>query len=156
MKRRRIKRDELRDVIIQAGFSNRDISPHDLDFKDLMHYRINRILLVSSLYDYYTLVEDGQLTEAIFNEYSELNLHYAPHITRVNSGEAALRLLETQEFDLIISMLRLGDMDLASFCGNLKRQYPDLPVVLLSFQSAEFDLFMKTADMSQFLSLIHI
>jgi hypothetical protein len=41
-------------------------------------------------------------------------------------------------------------MDLTSFCGNLKRQHPDLPMVLLSFQSAEFDLFMKTADLSGF------
>ena len=116
-----------------------------LDFRDLMRFRINNILLVASLYDYYTLVEDGQLAEAIFNEYVELNLHYAPHITRVNSGEAALRLLESQEFDLVISMLRLGDMDLASFCSTVKAQHPDIPMVLLSFQSAEFELFMKSA-----------
>lgn len=147
---RRAQIDEVTDLIEKSGVGGEVPKTHQLDFKDLMNFRINNILLVSSLYDYYTLVEDGQLTEAIFNEYSELNLHYAPHITRVNSGEAALRLLESQEFDLIISMLRLGDMDLASFCGNLKRQHPDLPVVLLSFQSAEFDLYMKTADLSQF------
>jgi CheY-like chemotaxis protein len=121
-----------------------------LDFRDLMRYRINKILLVASLYDYYTLVEDGQLTEAIFNEYVELNLHYAPHITRVNSGEAAMRMLESQEFDLVISMLRLGDMDLASFSDSVRRQHPDLPMVLLSFQSAEFELLMKSADTSTF------
>ncbi|MBN1447861.1 MAG: histidine kinase [Bacteroidetes bacterium] len=147
---RHIPNDEVTDLVEKSGVGVAMPKSHQLDFKDLMNFRINNILLVSSLYDYYTLVEDGQLTEAIFNEYSELNLHYAPHITRVNSGEAALRLLESQEFDLIISMLRLGDMDLASFCGNLKRRHPDLPVVLLSFQSAEFDEFMKTADPSQF------
>jgi CheY-like chemotaxis protein len=146
----RAQDDEVTQLILQSGLSGTIPKSHQLDFKDLMNFRINRILLVSSLYDYYTLVEDGQLTEAVFNEYSELNLHYAPHITRVNSGEAALRLLESQDFDLVISMLRLGDMDLASFCGNLKRQHPDLPLVLLSFQSAEFDLYMKTADLSNF------
>jgi len=145
--------DEVTDLIQESGIGTSLPKVRQLDFKDLMTFRINKILLVSSLYDYYTLVEDGQLTEAIFNEYTELNLHYAPHITRVNSGEAALRKLESEDFDLVISMLRLGDMDLASFCGNLKRQHPDLPVVLLSFQSAEFDLYMKTADLSTFDSI---
>ncbi|MCB2206621.1 histidine kinase [bacterium] len=142
--------DEVTQLIHHFGVDGTIPKTHQLDFKDLMNFRINRILLVSSLYDYYTLVEDGQLTEAVFNEYSELNLHYAPHITRVNSGEAALRLLESQDFDLVISMLRLGDMDLASFCGNLKRQHPDLPMVLLSFQSVEFDMFMKSMDVANF------
>ena len=74
--------DEVTDLIHRSGVSGTVPKTHQLDFKDLMNFRINNILLVSSLYDYYTLVEDGQLTEAIFNEYSELNLHYAPH-TRV-------------------------------------------------------------------------
>ncbi|MFA6233618.1 MAG: PEP/pyruvate-binding domain-containing protein [Bacteroidota bacterium] len=142
--------DEVTQLIQTHGIGEAVPQKRQLDFRDLMRFRINKILLVSSLYDYYTLVEDGQLTEAIFNEYTELNLHYAPHITRVNSGEAALRLLESQEFNMVISMLRLGDMDLASFCGSVKRQHPDIPMVLLSFPSAEFELFMKTADMNSF------
>jgi CheY-like chemotaxis protein len=142
--------DEVTRLIGQFGEDFRTRHRRQLDFKDLMRVRVNNILLVSSLYDYYTLVEDGQLTEAIFNEYSELNLHYAPHITRVSSGEAALQLLETREFDIVISMLRLGDMDLASFCSALKHRHPELPVFLLSFQSAEFELFMNTADMRIF------
>ena len=142
--------DEVDKLIVSFGASFRTRRGRQLDFKDLMRVRVNNILLVSSLYDYYTLVEDGRLTEALFNEYSELNLHYAPHITRVSSGEAALRLLETREFDIVISMLRLGDMDLASFCGTLKQKHPELPVYLLSFQSAEFELFMNTADTKAF------
>jgi CheY-like chemotaxis protein len=140
--------DEVHGVISRFGMDDSMLTERRLDFKELMRYRINNILLVSSLYDYYTLIEDGQLTEAIFNEYFELNLHYAPHITRVNSGEAALRVLENQDYDLVISMLRLGDMDLASFCKQVERNHPDVPVVLLSFQSAEFDLFMTKTDLS--------
>lgn len=136
--------DEVTDLIRSAGSASNAPDAPRLDFRDLMHYRINKILLVSSLYDYYTLVEDGQLTEAIYNEYTELNLHYAPHLARVNAGEAALRLLAAEEFDLVITMLRLGDMDLASFCASAKRRRPDLPIVLLSFPSAEFELFLTT------------
>ncbi len=142
--------DEVTDLIRLHVVGDAVPRTRQLDFRDLMRFRINNILLVSSLYDYYTLVEDGQLTEAIFNEYTELNLHYAPHIVRVNSGEAALRLLESQDFDLVISMLRLGDMDLASFCTSVKRQHPEIPMVLLSFPSAEFEMFLKTIDTTCF------
>ena len=141
--------DEVTDLIRRSG-SSAALRTRQLDFRDLMRYRINNILLVSSLYDYYTLIEDGQLTEAIFNEYVELNLHYAPHITRVNSAEAALRLLETREFDLVISMLRVGDMDLVSFRHSLEQKHPELPMALLSFQSAELELFLKASGAASF------
>ena len=82
-----LHQDEVGRIIARESGHTRQEGGVRLDFKDLMRVRVNNILLVSSLYDYYTVVEDGQLTEALFNEYSELNLHYAPHITRVSSGE---------------------------------------------------------------------
>ncbi len=150
MKRRRIKSDELRDVIVESGFSNKDVSPQDLDFKDLMRFRVNNILLVSSRYDFYTLVDDGQLTEAIFSEYLELNLHYAPSITRVYSGEAALAMLEESRVDLVITMMRLGDMRLKDFVSAVKSRYPDLPVALLGYQSRELQLLLAQGAVAEF------
>ena len=150
MKRKRIKRDELRDLIIDFGFSTRDVNPHDLDFKDLMRFRVNNIMLVSSRYDFYTLVDDGQLTEAIFSEYLELNLHYAPSITRVYSGEAALAAMEEGRFDLVITMMRLGDMRLQDFCMAIKENYPDVPVALLGYQSRELQVLMNQGALDGF------
>ncbi|MCB2206619.1 histidine kinase [bacterium] len=150
MKRRRIKRDELRDLIIESGFSSSDISPHDLDFKDLMRFRVNNILLVSSRYDFYTLVDDGQLTEAIFSEYLELNLHYAPSITRVYSGEAALEALDQHQFDLVITMMRLGDMSLEAFCSAAKERNKDIPVALLGYQSKELQVLLNRGAIDLF------
>ncbi|MFA6235100.1 MAG: PEP/pyruvate-binding domain-containing protein [Bacteroidota bacterium] len=150
MKRRRIKRDELRDLILDFGFSDKDISPHDLDFKDLMRFRVNNIMLVSSRYDFYTLVDDGQLTEAIFSEYLELNLHYAPSITRVYSGEAALEAMAENRFDLVITMMRLGDMRLQDFCAAVKESYPDVPVALLGYQSRELQVLMNHSALDLF------
>ena len=63
-------------------------------FYALMSRRIRNILLVSSLYDSYTLEEDGKFTELLFSEYLNLNLRYAPRIVRVSSGEEALNILE--------------------------------------------------------------
>ncbi|MBL0176456.1 MAG: histidine kinase [Ignavibacteria bacterium] len=142
------RHDEVTDVIRQLGVTGGENGGRSLEFKDLMRYRINDILLVSSLYDFYTLVEDGQLTEAIFSEFLELNLHYAPHLTRVNSGEAALKALKGQRFDLVITMLRLGDMDLTSFCAAVKEQHADLPVVLIAYQSRELQLSLESDDFS--------
>ncbi len=150
MKRKRIKRDELRDLILDFGFSDKDISPHDLDFKDLMRFRVNNILLVSSRYDFYTLVDDGQLTEAIFSEYLELNLHYAPSITRVYSGEAALAAMDESRFDLVITMMRLGDMRLQDFCQAVKEAHADVPVALLGYQSRELQVLMNQGALNLF------
>lgn len=150
MKKPLIKRDELREIIESAGIVRTEDPTLDLDFKDLMRFRISNILLVSSRYDFYTLVDDGQLTEAIFSEYVDLNLHYAPHITRVYSGESALELIQDQTFDLVITMSRLGNMDLKFFCSAVKRIDPDLPLVLLAYQSRELQILLDRGSLSMF------
>ncbi|MDH7515399.1 MAG: PEP/pyruvate-binding domain-containing protein [Bacteroidota bacterium] len=140
--------DEVTDVLRRFGLDGELSAVEAFRFKDLMRFRIGEILLVSSLYDYYTLVEDGQLDEAVFSEFAELNLIAPPHVTRVHSGEAALETLRAGRFDVVISMLRLGDMDLLSFCRAVKSEHPDIPVVLLAGQSRELTLFLEQEDVS--------
>ena len=55
-------------------------------FQSLMPYRVQDILLVSSLYDSFTLQEDGRLNELIVGEFLELSLHQTPGLTHVASG----------------------------------------------------------------------
>jgi CheY-like chemotaxis protein len=145
-----IKRDELQDVLREAQVPNIDVSTHDLDFKDLMRNRVNNILLVSSRYDFYTIVEDGQLTEAIVSEFQDLNMHYAPLITRVYSGEAALDAMREQQFDLVITMQRLGDMDLKSFCTTVKKAHPGIQLALLAYQSRELQFLLERKNTELF------
>ena len=81
-------------------------------FHDLMQYRVQDILLVSSLYDSFILAEDGQLNERILSESLELNLRHVPGVTRVSTGEEALALArEEPRFNLVITSLHVGDMD---------------------------------------------
>ena len=138
-----LEKDELLDVIREQGIAHKKRSDHKLEFKDLMRYRIDKILLVCSFYDYYTIVEDGHLQEALFNEYLELNLHYAPHIKRAYSGQTALKYLEKEEFDLIITTLRLGDINIREFSEKVKEKYPDVPHVLLASQSRELQMLIE-------------
>lgn len=100
-------------------------------FPNLMLHRVEEILLVSSPYDSFILEEDGLLTEMIFSEYSDLGLTHAPNVTRVSTGEEALEAIRTFDFDLVITMLRLGDMDTLKFSQSVHEIDPDLPVVLL-------------------------
>src|SRR5579883_1083415 len=73
-------------------------------FEDLMPFRVNDILLVSSLYDSFILREDGRLNELLIGESLELNLHQVPGITHVSSGQEALEMARSQpRFNLIVT-----------------------------------------------------
>jgi DNA-binding response OmpR family regulator len=106
-------------------------APWDETFHDLMPNRVREVLLVSSQYDAFILEEDGRLTDRIFTEYSELNLSNAPRITNVTSGARALEMLNERRFDLVMTMVRIGDTDAGTLSRRVKADHPQMPVVLL-------------------------
>jgi CheY-like chemotaxis protein len=103
--------------------------------EDCYHYlmanKVREILLVSTFYDAFIFEQDGRLSEQIFGEYRQLNLSTAPIITSVPTGEDALRLLEERQFDLVITMPRIGSMTPFDLAQKIKTRYPDLPILLL-------------------------
>jgi len=107
---------------------------------NLMARKVHRMLLVSSLYDSYTFEEDGQLSEIVFADYLELNLSAAPRVERVSTAEAALEMLKTERFDLVVAMLRMGKMDLADFGARVAQAAPGVPVVVLAATAKEVAL----------------
>ncbi|MBN1113811.1 MAG: hypothetical protein JXA66_00580 [Oligoflexia bacterium] len=109
-------------------------------FHELQPYRIQEILLVSSPYDAFIFEEDGQLTERIFNDYVDLNLHYAPRVTNVSSSSLALEMLVQKKFDLVITTLQLEGMGVVKFCKEVKKDHPRMPVVLLTHVPANLSL----------------
>jgi len=115
-----------------------------------MRFRVRNILLVSSLYDSFILAEDGQLNEALLREYLELNLSQNPDLTRVSTGAEALEAARTQgRFDLIISTLRVGDMDAAELARRVKAAGLDIPVVVLAYNNRELTDFVARQDTSE-------
>ena len=62
-------------------------------FENLMPFRVQDILLVSSLYDSFILREDGRLNELLIGESLELEQQQIPGITHVSSGAEALKLV---------------------------------------------------------------
>lgn len=118
-------------------------------FDKLMPFRIRDILLVSSLYDSFTIEQDGRLTELLLSEYTQLNLNYAPLITRVSTGEEALTILGDRRFDLVITMTNLGNMEVAEFGNRVKSLNLSIPIVVLVHNTRELTLLQEKLVESQ-------
>jgi len=117
--------DELESLAERRG-----AEPVPLD--SLMSRRVRNILLISSLYDSFTMQSDGRFTEVLFTEYLKLNLSYAPSVVRVSTLETATESLSSERFDLVISMLRVGSMTADRMARTLKARHPGIPFVVLA------------------------
>src|ERR1700683_4785279 len=103
-------------------------------FDNLMPFKVQNILLVSSLYDSFILREDGRLNELLIDESLELNLQQIPGITHVASCAEALDLARSQpRFNLIVTNLAVGDMTAAELAREVKSSGLDVPVVVLAY-----------------------
>ena len=118
------------------------------EFGGLMQKRIRTVLLISSNYDFFMLEEDGRIDEQIFNEYVSLNLRYPPVFIKASSSKDAFEILETEEVDLIIEMLNIGEVDTFAFAKQIKKSYPDIPIVVLTHFNREVTLKLQNEDLS--------
>jgi CheY-like chemotaxis protein len=122
------------------------IERKNIPFSDLMPWRVRRILLVSSLYDSFTFQEDGNLGEMLFSEYQELNLSSVPTLIRVSTAEEAVRKLADSKPDLVITMPRVGEMDVFDFGRQCREQAPELPVVIMAYDTRELAFLKERAE----------
>ncbi|MGP0019367.1 MAG: PEP/pyruvate-binding domain-containing protein [Candidatus Sulfotelmatobacter sp.] len=112
-------------------------------FENLMPFRVQNILLVSSLYDSFILREDGRLNELLIDESLELNLRQIPGITHVSSCAEALDLASSNpQFNLIVTNLAVGDIDAAQLAREVRRKGLDVPVVVLGYDYREIKNFV--------------
>ncbi|HEY5492247.1 MAG TPA: PEP/pyruvate-binding domain-containing protein [Gemmatimonadaceae bacterium] len=119
-------------------------------FQDLMPYRVQDILLVSSLYDAFTLQEDGRLNELVMREFIDLDTHHTPHITHVASGaEAVAKVKAQRQFNLVITTIHPGDMDATQLAQQLADAGLDVPVLVLAYDHRELKDFESRADLSR-------
>ena len=109
-----------------------DFDPHFKIFHDLMAFKVEEILLVSSLYDAFIMEEDGSIATRLANQYQGLNLSGAPRITWVSSASNALEIIRSRRFDMVITMPYLGSMDAYSLGIEIKKIQPGLPVILIT------------------------
>ncbi len=112
-------------------------------FENLMPFKVQNILLVSSLYDSFILREDGRLNELLIDESLELSLQHIPGITHVSSCAEALDLASRNpQFNLIVTNLAVGDMNAAQLASEVRRAGLDVPVVVLGYDYREIKNFV--------------
>ena len=117
----------------------------------LMARRIRRILLVCNNYDKFALEEDGRIEPRIAVEYSELNLSNPPELLRAESTVEALAMMEAgAQFDLVITMYNVGEVDVFEFSRRVKELDPETSVVLLTAFAKEIYRQMENRDTSHF------
>ncbi len=125
---KRVTIGRVNGIIIVMSRIQFDITP----FQQLMHRRIKEILLVCSDYDTFMLEEDGRIEEELFEEYASLGLTSPPKIVRTSNGESAFTLLKENHFDLVITMLNVGETGVVDLAEEIRQVYPDQLIVVLS------------------------
>ncbi|HKB98064.1 MAG TPA: PEP/pyruvate-binding domain-containing protein, partial [Terriglobales bacterium] len=111
-------------------------------FENLMPFKVHNILLVSSLYDSFILREDGRLNELLIDQSLDLSLQQIPGITHVSSCAEAAALARTQQFNLIVTNLAVGDTNAAQLASEIKQAGLDVPVIVLGYDSREIKNFV--------------
>ena len=120
-----------------------DIEERFEAFENLMPFRVQNILLVSSLYDSFILREDGRLNELLIDESLEMNLRQIPNITHVSSCAEALELAKSNpQFNLIVTNLAVGEMNAAQLAREVRRAGLDVPVAVLGYDYREIKDFV--------------
>jgi hypothetical protein len=109
----------------------------EVAFKQLMQNRIHKVLIVCSNYDYYMLEEDGRIDERIFNEYTDLNLRYPPSLLQANSAKNAIKVLENEKIDLVITWLDISSSKSFETSNLIRKKFPEVPIAALSHFSSE-------------------
>jgi len=117
-------------------------------FNLLMQKRIRKVLIISSNYDFFMLEEDGRIDEQIFNEYVSLNLRYPPAFVKAASAAEAFRVMEEEDINLVIEMLNLGEDDAFSLAKRIKKEYEEIPIVVLTHFNREVSLRLQNEDLT--------
>ncbi len=120
-------------------------------FETLMPYRIQEVVLVSSLYDAFILQEDGQLSDLLLEGGGEMAMRGAPRMVRVsNAGEAIERILHSGQNELVIVTPQMGGIDPVDFAEEVKRHTGSTPVVLLGYDAGAIRSLLKDRGSTAF------
>ncbi len=112
----------------------RFINQHNVDrdiYHDLMPFKVKEILLISTLYDAYSIEKEDRLTDNILGEYSKLSLSTVPRITGVSNLDEALEKLEEKYFNMIIIMMGADTRTPLEMSKRIKSEYSYIPLYLL-------------------------
>ncbi len=134
-------------------FLNKDTYSRDI-YHDLMPFKVKEILLISSLYDAYSIEREGRFTEHMLGQYGQLNLTSFPRITGASTISQAFSLLKQKHFDLIIYMVGVDKQTPIVVSEQIKTKYPYIPIYLLLNNNSDVGYFNRKAHKFKFIDRV--
>lgn len=125
-------------------FLNKSNADRDI-YHDLMTFKVREILLISNLYDAYSIEREGRFSEHVLGNYHQLNLTSVPRITGVTTASEAFEMLHSKYFDLIIFMVSVDKVTPVDLSRKIKKSFPNVPIFFLLNNNAEMVFFTKVS-----------
>jgi CheY-like chemotaxis protein len=127
--------------LLQRFLANQNTSINTLH--DLMPFKVNEILMVATLYDTFSIENEGKFIEHIMGEHYQNNIFSMPRITGVTSVDEARQQLQSAYFDLVIIMGG-SDREMPFTVSRLIREErPQLPVFLLTNHTGDLAFYKE-------------
>jgi len=112
------------------NYLNRDSRMRDI-YHDMNKFKVKEILLVSNLYDAFSINKEGRFSEIMLYDYGKMNLTSLPRITGVYSTEETLEQLEVKNIDMVVVTVGFNKQRPVKIIKKIKQRYPDLPIFIL-------------------------
>ena len=123
-------------------YLHRDSRNRDI-YHDLSPFKVKEILLVSSLYDAFTIEREGKFSEIMLYDYGNLNLTSVPRITGASTKKETLQHLENKDIDLVVVMVGFNHERSIRIIKAIKEKYPDKPVYVLLNNHGKIKFFQQ-------------
>ena len=127
------------------NYLNRDSRMRDI-YHDMSKFKVKEILLVSNLYDAFSINKEGRFSEIMLYDYGKLNLTSLPRITGVYSTEETLGQLEQKNIDMVVITIGFNKQRPLKIIKKIKERYPDLPIFILLNNTHHIKFLEKQKD----------
>lgn len=141
------KEKQIKEKIQEIAGTTTDINQnvcYDL-VKNFREYKINKILLLASSFDYFILEEEGRLN-TLFSEWCNFEeSNNPPIITHVETEKQVIEKVTNEHFDLILLFNKPPDSKIDDFTKKIKEK-TEAPIVLLDNKISEISQIAKDPE----------
>ncbi len=128
-------------LLLQRFLANQNTSI--ITLHDLMPFKVTEILMVATLYDTFSIENEGKFIEHIMGDHYQNNIFSMPRITGVTSVEEARSRVKSAHFDLVIIMGG-DDREMPFHVSKaIRKEAPELPIFLLSNHTADLAFYKE-------------
>jgi DNA-binding NarL/FixJ family response regulator len=131
------------------SYLNRESKSRDV-YHDLMPFKVKEILLISSLYDAYSIEREGRFSEVMLHEYGTMNLTSLPRITGVSSEDEAFENLGSNTYELVIFMVGMDKKAPLRLSKKIKARYPDTAIFMLLNNNQDVKDYLEYENKNHF------